>query len=127
MFQIKKATLPGVQLMLQDTVHRGKPYNKGSFRYKQIIQKLATFVPSSNVSNRIMEDKEFHTALLAQLDERYRLPGHTVINHEMDKLYGKITLKLQDARKISMCADVWSEKGMTASYLGLSAHFFHKE
>ena len=76
-----------------------------------------------------MEDEEFR-ALLAQLDDRYRVPGRTVINHEMDKLLielkGKITLKLQDARKISMCADVWSKKGMTASYLGLSAHFFTK-
>ena len=25
-----------------------------------------------------------------------------------------------------MCADVWSKKGMTASYLGLYAHFFTK-
>ena len=83
--QIKKATPPGVQLTLQDTVHRGKPYNKGSIRYKQITQKLATFVASStNNSDRIMEDEEFR-ALLAQLDERYRLPGHTVINHETDK------------------------------------------
>ena len=76
-----------------------------------------------------MEDEEFR-ALLAQLDDRYWVPGHTVINHEMDKLLielkGKIMLKLQDARKISMCADVWSKKGMTASYLGLSAHFFTK-
>ena len=123
-FQMKKATLPEVQVTLQDTVHRGKPYNKGSVRYKQITQKLATFVASSNVSNRIMEDEEFH-ALLAQLDERYHVPGRTVINHELlIELKSKITLKLQNTRKISMCADIWSKKGMTTSYLGLSAHFF---
>ena len=44
-----------------------------------------------------------------------------MINHEMDKLLtelkDKIMLKLQDAGKISMCADIWSKKGMTASYL----------
>ena len=68
--------------MLQDTVHRGKPYDKGSVRYKQITQKLATFVASSNISNGIVEDEEFR-ALLAQLDDRYRVPGRTVINHEM--------------------------------------------
>ena len=74
-----------MQLTLQDTVQRGNPYNKGSVRYKQITQKLATFVASSNVSNMIMEDVQF-CVLLAQLDERYQVPGRTVINHEMDKL-----------------------------------------
>ena len=38
----------------------------------------------------IMEDVQF-CVLLAQLDERYQVPGRTVINHEMDKL--KIELK----------------------------------
>ena len=74
-----------MQLTLQDTVQRGNPYNKGSVRSKQITQKLATFVVSSNVSNMIMEDVQF-CVLLAQLDERYQVPGRTVINHEMDKL-----------------------------------------
>ena len=29
-----------------------------------------------------------------------------------------------DAQKVSICADVWTKKGMTTSYLGLTAHFF---
>ena len=31
-----------------------------------------------------------------------------------------------NAQKVSICADVWTKKGMTTSYLGLTAHFFYK-
>ena len=39
-------------------------------------------------------------------------------------LKGKIQSYLMDAQKISICADVWTKKGITTSYLGLMAHFF---
>ena len=79
---MKKATLPGVQLTLQDTVHRGKPYDKGSVRYKQITQKLAAFVALVTFLTGSWKMRNFY-ALLAQLDERYHVPGRTVINHEL--------------------------------------------
>jgi len=44
----------------------------------------------------------------------------------MIDLKRKLASKLQEARKVSICADIWSKKGMTAAYmyLGISAHFF---
>ena len=36
----------------------------------------------------------------------------------------KIATSLQDARKVSLCADIWTKKGMSSSYLGVTAHFF---
>ena len=67
-------------------------------------------------------------SLLADLDERYPLPGQAAIMTEMDKLLvdlkGKLMSCLNDARKVALCVDVWSRKGMTASYLGITAHFF---
>ena len=31
---------------------------------------------------------------------------------------------LKDTRKVALCANIWSRKGLTASYLGITAHFF---
>lgn len=38
----------------------------------------------------------------------------------------KETIKssLSSARKINFCADIWSKKGLTSSYLGVTAHYF---
>ena len=32
--------------------------------------------------------------------------------------------RLNDSRKVALCVDIWSRKGLTASYLGITAHFF---
>ena len=31
---------------------------------------------------------------------------------------------MNDTRKVALCVDIWSRKGLTASYLGITAHFF---
>ena len=33
---------------------------------------------------------------------------------------------LQSANMISLCCDIWSKKGLTSSYLGVTAHFFSR-
>ena len=47
---------------------------------------------------------------------------------EMDKLLidlkGNLMSRLNDTRKVVLCVDIWSRKGLTASYLGITAHFF---
>ena len=47
---------------------------------------------------------------------------------EMDKLLidlkGNLMSRLNDTRKVALCVDIWSRKGLTASYLGITAHFF---
>ena len=74
-----------------------------------------------------MEDASFQS-LLETLDARYPVPGRAVIGKEMDKLLLDMKLKVEaslaEARKISFCADVWSKKGISSSYLGVTAHFF---
>ena len=42
----------------------------------------------------------------------------------MKELKGKIASCLSDARKVNICTDLWTKKGMTLSYLGVTAHFF---
>lgn len=77
--------------------------------------------------NSIVENEEFRSLLLT-LDPRYQVPSRALISVEIDgvllDLKGKIQSYLMDAQKVSICADVWTKKGMTTSYLGVTANFF---
>ena len=115
------------QKTLSSCMQKAKPYDKHSPRFKKITRKLATFVAGGNVANRIVECVEFRE-LLSELDPRYPVPNRSVIDTEMEALYtemkGKVASKLQEARKIAICTDIWSRKGLTQSFLGITAHFF---
>ena len=39
-------------------------------------------------------------------------------------LKGKVAAKIKDSRKVSICTDIWTKKGMTEAFLGITAHFF---
>ena len=47
---------------------------------------------------------------------------------EIDRLYDNlksvIMSSLQGANRISICTDIWSKPGFTASFLGITAHYF---
>ena len=65
------------------------------------------------------------------LDPRYEVPSRTLANKHLDalmeELKGSIQQHLLAAQRISLCADVWSKKGLTSSYLGITAHFFGRK
>ena len=82
---------------------------------------------STNVPNSIVRSLEF-CDLLTTADPCYSVPGRTATSKEIDRLLidmkAKIATSLEDARKVSICADIWTKKGMSSSYLGVTAHFF---
>ena len=65
------------------------------------------------------------------MDCRYSVPGRAFISKELEAIYielrAKITSFLQQANKVSICADIWSKKGMTSSYLGITGAFFSQK
>ena len=110
---------------------KGKPaYSPTSERYLMITRQLAIFVGGTNVPNSIVENEAF-MSFVKSLDSRYPVPGRALISKEIDKVV--ITLKqnmlalMSQARKIALCADIWSKKGLTSSYLGVTAHFFSRK
>lgn len=114
---------------LNDTMNQSPSYyNKESCRYTAITQKLAIFVVATNVPFSLFDNEEFRE-LLHEIDRRYEVPHRKVISQEIDKefihLKDKILSLFSNAVKISMCADIWSKPGMTASFLGVTAHFFY--
>lgn len=120
-------TKPATQLSIEDTAKRTKKYTKESEKYQRITRKLATFVGVGYVANSIVDNEEFRD-LIAELDCRYTVPNRCSISKEMDKVFMDLKVSLmsalRDSHKVSLTVDIWSKKGMTASYMGVTAHFF---
>ena len=125
--KITHGPTPMSQRTLGEIVKSQRKYEKESLKYQMITENLAMFVASSNVPNSIIENDEFRSLILT-LDPRYQVASRTLISIEIEHLLlalkGKFQSYLMDAQKVSICADVWTKKGMTTSYLGLTAHFF---
>ena len=115
------------QPTLAETFCAKKAYHPQSHKSQLLNQKLAIFIGTTNVPTSLVENAEFQE-LLHQLDSRYSVPGRTKISKEIDKvaikLKEEILLILARARLVNICADIWTKKGMTASFIGVTAHFF---
>ena len=113
------------QLTLEEAFQR--KYDTSSHRCQLLTRKLAIFVGATSVPNSLVENAEFK-ALLEALDPRYPVPSRTLISKEIDKVFVDMKNKIGEyfckAQKVSLCTDVWTKKGMTGSYLGITAHFF---
>lgn len=118
------------QLTLAESIRPKNAYGKESDRYKLITKKLAIFIGSTNTAYNMVENLEFKD-FVHTMDRRYTVPGRAAIRNEIEKvvieLKAKIGSFLQESKKISICADIWSKKGMTSSYLGVTAHFFSRK
>ena len=68
------------QSTLKKFLAKKNPYSKDSPRYKLITRKLAIFVGSSSVANRIVENLEFRD-LLSAMDERKSRLAIRVLNY----------------------------------------------
>lgn len=67
--------------------------------------------------------------LLTEFDPRYQIPRRQKLSKEIENLFhelrNKLSISMQAARKLSLCADIWSKQGMTASFLGITCHYFN--
>ena len=61
-------------------------------------------------------------------NSRHIPPSRTVISKEIEKIFiemkAKIGCYLEQSKKVSLAADIWSKKGLTCLYLGITEHFF---
>jgi hypothetical protein len=48
----------------------------------------------------------------------------TLLKHRLEASSGKLRTLLTSARKVTICLDGWTKKGLSASYLGISGCFF---
>ena len=117
------------QSTLPNIANQEKVYDLQSTKQKSITKKLAVFVGASNVPISLVENVEFQV-LLCELDPRYQVPGRFKIAKELDTIYSNLKKDLREslssAKRIALCADIWFKKGMTASFLGLTAHYYSR-
>lgn len=111
----KKGELVRGQATLQQAFAGRSVYDKSSDRYRFLSKKLALFIGCTNLPIRLVENDKLR-GLIAALDPRYEVPGRTLANKHLDalmeELKGSIQQHLLAAQRISLCADVWSKKGL---------------
>ena len=102
-------------------------YGREDSRTKVITKKLAMYIGCTNTPNSIVENTHFKN-LLEALDPAYPIPGRggvaTELNHLLTEMKAKIQLYLSFAKKVTLCADIWTKRGLSSSYLGVTAHWF---
>lgn len=73
----------------------------------------------------------FGSTILSEnlLDPNFKLPGAARVNNligaKMEQAKEKLKEILRDVRKVTICVDGWTKRGLTASFMGLSACFYH--
>ena len=85
-------------------------------------------VGSENMPNSIIDKPSFRN-VIAALNPRYIPPGKVLLAKEIDKLYSLmcdvIKGHLSSATAVHFTTDLWTKKGLTSSYFGVTAHFSH--
>lgn len=128
----KDASIPYVikakkQSTILSTFKDAKPFGKLSPEYKKLFRKLTVFIASTNTPYSIVENEEFRS-LMEAAEPRFQLPGRAVVMKEVICLVEEVKSVIQGylhhACKIHLCTDIWSKKGLSSSYLGITAHFF---
>jgi len=88
---------------------------------------VANWIGRTGLPSRTVEDEDF-VEMMHVFDRRFAVPKKAKICSLADQLYSAEKLRFKDAlataRKVSIGMDIWTKKGMTASFLGVSACFF---
>ena len=81
---------------------------------------------ANGVPNSTIKNPEFK-AFVQEMDPKYPIPGTASLGKATDMLYLEMKAKIEscllNTKSISLCTDVWTKKGMTSSYLEVTAHF----
>lgn len=70
---------------------------------------------------RVVEDEDF-VMMMEKIDKRLTVPKKMYLAEKV-----KFKHRLASARKVSIGLDIWTKKGLTASFLAVSACFFNVE
>ena len=90
-------------------------------------ESLCRMVVMTGVPARLVDQNDFKE-FCKKLDPKYEVPGVTrlngLIHDQMESVKAKVKEMLAASRKITIGADIWTKKGLTMSFLGVSAAFY---
>lgn len=105
-------------------------YNKNSPEQRTKEEGIAQWIGRTGLPARIVEDEEF-IAMMAKMDKKFKVPKRHKILNLIENMYKeekeKIKQNLATARRITTGLDIWTKKGLTASFLGVSACYFNPQ
>lgn len=91
---------------------------------------IAQWLARTAIPVRTVEHEEF-IVMMEKIDKRLTVPKKTKMTNLIDDMYlsGKVKFKqrLAMARKVTIGLDIWTKKGLTASFLAISACYFNTD
>ncbi|CAI5697249.1 uncharacterized protein LOC109195782 [Oreochromis niloticus] len=89
---------------------------------------LVNMFIETGISTQLCESIAFKN-FSNSLEPKFRTPGaarvNCLIGAKMDIAKQKLKELIKEARKLTLCVDGWSKRGLTASFMGVSACFYH--
>ena len=101
-------------------------YNNNSPEQRTKEEGIAQWIGRTGVPARIVEDEEF-IAMMAKIDKKFQVPKRHAILNLYKEEKEKIKQNLAKARRITTGLVIWTKKGLTASFLGVSACYFNPD
>ena len=105
------------------------PYEKGSKKYETLKMKLTELLACTSITQNAAQSAEFK-AYITECDARAAatIPSRKtatkwVMNYATE-CTRKIVLLVKTAGKSNVCLDIWSQPGLSYSYLGITIHIF---
>lgn len=91
---------------------------------------IAKWIGCTGLPVTTVEDEDF-ILMMETMDKKLTVPKKTKISNLIEKLYEaesqKFKRRLAAVRKVSIGIDLWTKKGLTASFLAISSCFFCTE
>jgi hypothetical protein len=120
---IEKSNLTSINKYL---ISKSK-YSKDDIKQINAEKKLAYFLASTRYPYNIVYCHQFRE-LLEYLDNKFIIPGKLKLtSHALkieEEMIDNIKNLLKEAKKVSLTTDLWSCKGLSNSFIAITAHFF---
>nr|XP_054594295.1 uncharacterized protein LOC129161839 [Nothobranchius furzeri] len=112
---------------IEDAFTSTTKYKSDAKEQQMKEEAIATWIGCTGLPVTTVEDEDF-ILMMESLDKKFPVPKKTKISNLIEKHYEnkKATFKkrLSSARKVCIGTDLWTKKGLTASFLGISCCFF---
>lgn len=124
----KKGELQHTQT-LSECLNRHITYwSSGSMEQSKRQQSLIKMLIETGSPETLVDNKSFRQ-FVRVLDPKFKLPASGKLHKLLIQQYcnSKTAIKgmLSNVRKVTVCLDGWSAKGLASSYLGISVNFFN--
>ena len=99
-------------------------------RQKKINRKLAVTIATSSLPVNIVNNSAFKE-FVEELNPSARMASKDKMRKEVNQIWTDvretIDRSLKKCRRVSITTDIWSTKGCTSSYLGVTVHYYNPE